>query len=69
MVEVAIQAVEAVFDWKQYLKEAFGYEVDDSWLKDYSKVEEIEEEEDFLSEAEDVAIEDSKVVGLEEDNA
>ena len=34
MVEVAIAAVEAVFDWKAYLYEAFGYEVDDSWLKD-----------------------------------
>jgi len=32
MVEVAIAAVEAVFDWKSYLKETFGYEVDDSWL-------------------------------------
>lgn len=26
MVEVAIASVEAVFDWKQYLKEQFGYE-------------------------------------------
>ena len=28
MVEVAIAAVEAVFDWKQYLADNFGYEVD-----------------------------------------
>lgn len=34
MVEVAIAAVEAVFDWKAYLLETFGYEVDDSWLED-----------------------------------
>ena len=34
MVEVAIAAVEAVFDWKAYLLEAFGYEVDDSWLEE-----------------------------------
>lgn len=34
MVEVAIAAVESVFDWKAYLYEAFGYEVDDSWLRD-----------------------------------
>lgn len=34
MVEVAIKAVEAVFDWKEYLHETFGYEVDDSWLVD-----------------------------------
>ena len=33
MVEVAIASVEAVFDWKAYLKETFGYEVDDSWLE------------------------------------
>ena len=32
MIEVAIQAVEAVFDWKAYLKETFGYDVED-WEK------------------------------------
>lgn len=32
MVEVAIASVEAVFDWKKYLLDTFGYEVDDSWL-------------------------------------
>ena len=36
MVEVAIKSVEAVFDWKEYLKEEFGYS--DEWMK--------EEEED-----------------------
>ena len=30
MVEVAIAAVEAVFDWETYLYETFGYEVDNS---------------------------------------
>ncbi|MGN8632338.1 DUF1385 domain-containing protein [Blautia sp. HCP3S3_G3] len=30
MVEVAIKAVEAVFDWKAYLKEEFGVEVEDA---------------------------------------
>lgn len=34
MVEVAIKSVEAVFDWKEYLHETFGYEVDDSWMDD-----------------------------------
>ena len=34
MVEVAIASVEAIFDWKAYLKETFGYEIDDSWLVD-----------------------------------
>lgn len=41
MAEVAIKSVEAVFDWKAYLKDTFGYEIDDSWLKD----EESEDEE------------------------
>ena len=34
MVEVAIKSVEAVFDWKAYLQDTFGYEIDDSWLVD-----------------------------------
>ncbi len=34
MVEVAIAAVEAVFDWKQYLYDAYGYEVDETWMDD-----------------------------------
>lgn len=29
MVEVAIAAVEAVFDWKEYLRDNFGYETED----------------------------------------
>ena len=34
MVEVAIKSVEAVFDWQAYLKDTFGYEMDESWLQD-----------------------------------
>ncbi len=36
MVEVAITAVEAVFDWKAYLKENFGYQPEDAvvWEED-----------------------------------
>ena len=45
MVEVAIAAVEAVFDWKAYLYEAFGYEVDDSWLTDIEDLNEDEEDD------------------------
>lgn len=30
MIEVAIASVEAVFDWKQYFKEHFDYDVDDA---------------------------------------
>lgn len=43
MVEVAIAAVEAVFDWKKYLYDTFGYEIDDSWLADDVKPEEEDE--------------------------
>ena len=38
MVEVAIAAVEAVFDWKGYLYDTFGYKVDEEWLAENSKV-------------------------------
>ena len=31
MAEVAIAAVEAVFDWRQYLHDNFGYELDELW--------------------------------------
>lgn len=34
MVEVAIASVEAIFDWKNYLYENFGYEVDESWMRE-----------------------------------
>ncbi len=30
MIEVAIKSVEAVFDWKEFFKDSFGYDVDDS---------------------------------------
>ena len=40
MAEVAIAAVEAVFDWKQYLYDNFGYEVDESWMEETPKAEE-----------------------------
>ena len=45
MVEVAIKAVEAVFDWREYLKENFDYEVaaDEEWL-DEEDEEETDEE-------------------------
>lgn len=39
MIEVAIASVEAVFDWKAYLKDIFGYEVDDSWMNDEQQEE------------------------------
>ena len=39
MVEVAIASVEAIFDWKAYLKDEFGYEIDESWMDDEPKPE------------------------------
>ena len=50
MAEVAIKSVEAVFDWKEYLKNTFGYVIDDSWLVDESSEEEEEEEDERESE-------------------
>lgn len=46
MVQVAIASVEAVFDWKAYLAETFGYEIDDSWLVDEPVQEEDGPEEE-----------------------
>lgn len=43
MIEVAIASVEAIFDWKAYLKETFGYDVDDSWLEDTSHADDTED--------------------------
>ena len=40
MIQVAIKSVEAVFDWKEFLKDSFGYEIDDSWLEDGEEVKE-----------------------------
>ena len=39
MAEVAIASGEAVFDWKKYLQDTFGYEVDESWMKDEASAE------------------------------
>ena len=39
MAEVAIASVEAVFDWKKYLQDTFGCEVDESWMKDDASAE------------------------------
>lgn len=46
MIQVAIASVEAIFDWKAYLKDTFGYEIDDSWLVDGPLEEEEDENEE-----------------------
>ncbi len=56
MAEVAIAAVEAVFDWRQYLYENFGYEVDESWMDDGASF--YEDEEDGMAETEDWTADD-----------
>ncbi len=50
MAEVAIKAVEAVFDWKAFLKENYGYEVTDEWIREPS---DDDEEDDFDEESND----------------
>lgn len=64
MVEVAIASVEAVFDWKQYLYDEFGYEVDDSWLDTAPKADEDEEAE--TDNADDKAEDKDKAGGKDE---
>ena len=39
MAEVANASVESVFDWKKYLQDTFGYEVDEGWMKDDASAE------------------------------
>lgn len=46
MAEVAIASVEAVFDWKNYLYETFGYEIDDTWLEDGAEKESGDDDEE-----------------------
>lgn len=44
MVKVAIAAVEAVFDWKSFLYDNFGYEVDEAWMDEEDRTDNGEEE-------------------------
>ncbi len=55
MAEVAIRAVEAVFDWKAFLKENYGYEVTEEWTRDpdAEDSDELFDEEDEESEEPD----------------
>lgn len=47
MVEVAIKAVEAVYDWKKFLKENYGYDVQDAWLDEDADKDDEEFEQDI----------------------
>ncbi len=39
MIEVAIASVEAVFDWKQFIKDSFGYDIE-AWEKEEAETQE-----------------------------
>lgn len=54
MIEVAIVSVEAVFDWKQYLKDTFGMEEDERWHEDDSYKRPAVVEEEQYEEYEDI---------------
>ncbi len=62
MAEVAIAAVEAVFDWKAYLRENFDYDVSDSeeWLDEGDEEEENTESSQESTEAPVEEVEDSE---------
>lgn len=55
MVEVAIASVEAVFDWKEYLKDTFGYEVEGSEASGYAKEKKDVAPEEREKEEKDIA--------------
>ena len=51
MIEVAVKAVEAVFDWEEFQKEAFGYDQEGEWIKEAEMfVHEEESDEDYYDE-------------------
>ncbi len=51
MVEVAIKAVEAVYDWKAFLKDNYGYDVKDEWLIDEENMSEEYDAEEYDEDA------------------
>ena len=76
MVEVAIKAVEAVFDWKAYLRENFGYEDREdsetpeegaySGEEEYFEEEEAYPEEEYAEMEEEYTEEDEQALSGEE---
>lgn len=51
MVEVAIKAVEAVYDWKAFLKDNYGYDVKDEWLINEENMSEEYDAEEYDEDA------------------
>lgn len=59
MVEVAIKAVEAVFDWEEFQKEAFGYDQEGEWIRNSEMyVEEYESDEAYFDEDTDADLDE-----------
>lgn len=58
MIEVAIRAVEAVFDWEEFQKEAFGYDKDGEWIRNSEVYDEgYDSDEAYLDEDAEVDFE------------
>ncbi|MCR5338883.1 MAG: DUF1385 domain-containing protein, partial [Lachnospiraceae bacterium] len=71
MIEVAIAAVEAVFDWKDYLKKTFDYDVDAYLgLKEYD-LDDLEEADgsDDMDVSEEIAAMEAQALVAEETEA
>ena len=51
MVEVAIKAVEAVYDWKAFLRDNYGYDVKDEWLINEENMSEEYDAEEYDEDA------------------
>lgn len=66
MVEVAIKAVEAVFDWKEYLRDNFGYDgsATEEWLDD----DEDDEEEESMDLSWNTAVQEEQVTVDDDDD-
>ena len=72
MIEVAIAAIEAVFDWKAYFKSEFDYDVDVALeVAENSKriSEELEEDADTDADTEDAGVTKEDLVAAEVDEA
>ena len=72
MIEVAIAAIEAVFDWKAYFKSEFDYDVDVAFeVAENSKriSEELEEDADTDADTEDASVTKEDLAAAEVDEA
>ncbi|MBQ3899286.1 MAG: DUF1385 domain-containing protein [Lachnospiraceae bacterium] len=70
MIQVAIASVEAVFDWKAYLKDVYDYEVTDEMMGEDEEEDHIKLKYNFLKEEKDefVSLQNPDDAILEEDD-